>query len=144
MSPSIEPAAHSSAFEALLRFLAERPDFDLLHTPLADARSIPDAPHLDLDLLRACQRLLRLVPDHNLDQAIALLRAGARSAIDLANMPMPRFAETFGDVFKGDRGLIEEVHRRARAIRTQVHLLYVESRQHAEPHLPRALSNRRS
>ncbi|MCA9654074.1 MAG: hypothetical protein H6712_08780 [Myxococcales bacterium] len=142
--PSSDELPAPSAIDALLRFLAERPDFDLLDVALTDPESIPAWPGLDIELLRAGQRLLRLVPDHDLDRAIALLRAGARSAIELADMPLPRFAERYGHALGDDRPLIERVHGRARAIRTHVHLLYVASRQSAEPHLPRALSTRRS
>ncbi len=133
-------AVIEAELDTLRDFFTQHPEFDLLHAPLCDAVEFPLAPTLDLELLRAAQRLIRIIPDNDRTIALELLRSGVRSAVELADLSAPEFTDRYGKLFADDPVVTAEAHRRARVIRAHVHLRYMQMQQQHETRLPLSLN----
>ncbi len=130
--------ASEAELDALRDFLAHTPEFDLLRVPLCDATEFAPAPNLDLELVRAAQRIARLLPTDDCTTVIELLRTGVRSAMDLAELSAPAFEQRYGKFFT-DPVVTAEVHRRARVVRAHVHLRYMQIQEN-QSRLPLSLN----
>lgn len=75
--------------------------------------------------LRGYQRLLHLVPEGQEKLAQELLARGLHSAILIAAIPLPKFLET-AKKLSPEPAVLEEVHRKATAVRSRLLLHYVK------------------
>lgn len=87
--------------------------------------------------LKSWQRLLRVLPEDDTRLIKRLLRHGLTSALQIAAMPREEFKRNYIRVFKKDEALLEETHKRARAIRSKTMLMYIDRVQNREPHFRR-------
>jgi hypothetical protein len=136
---------------ALRDFLAAHPGFDVSRGRYDDgdpteglglSSGDPSAEALVAEMA-ICRRLLKVLPTVDVEQALGLMERGVRSAVQLADVPWPRFVAELSDVFGGDVDRMSAVLSRARAIRGQVLLSYMRAAQTADPRLPRSLSFRK-
>ena len=88
-----------------------------------------------LNLLKAHQRMLRIVPKGREDVAMMLLENGFQSSAQIVNTPKKVFLK----LFESDRELGKNVLKRAIAVRKVVTLQYIARVQESQPHA-RALS----
>jgi len=86
-----------------------------------------------LSLVKAYQRLARLLNDDSPKVIRALLKRNIHSAIQIASTPKKQFMEDFRSIFK-DEVLMQEVYTRALAIRSQVLIKYMNVVQNGQPH----------
>jgi hypothetical protein len=87
-----------------------------------------------IPLLKAHQRVLRLLPEAQEGRAVPLIAAGFHSAVRIANVPRVEFAARWAREFSDEAELGELVHRNAVARRSQVALEYIHNVQSNEPH----------
>ncbi|MDJ0595622.1 MAG: hypothetical protein QNJ72_37505 [Pleurocapsa sp. MO_226.B13] len=132
----------SEDLQKLIDFLGKNEwvDFrqaDLLHTPNVDKYNwtgLEEEKERVLNLLKAYQRMLRIVPKGREDLAIELLKNGFQSALQIVNTPKKVFIQNNLKIFDNDKALAEQVYMRALAVRKVVTLQYVARTQQAEPH----------
>jgi hypothetical protein len=87
-----------------------------------------------IPLLKAYQRLLRILSPSEDHRALPLLQAGLHSAIQIANIPQDQFAHQWAVLFPGEAALGEAVHRSAISRRSTLLLHHVNAIQSNEPH----------
>jgi hypothetical protein len=87
-----------------------------------------------IPLLKAYQRLLRILPAREDHRALPLLRMGFLSAVQIAGMPKSEFARQWEALFPGEAGLGAIVYQNALERRSYVLLQHVNSVQCSEPH----------
>jgi hypothetical protein len=85
-------------------------------------------------LLKAYQRLVRLLPAAEEHRALPLLASGLHSAIQIADISRDEFARHWASLFPDDAALGEIVHRNAIARRSTLLLHHINNVQHNEPH----------
>jgi hypothetical protein len=87
-----------------------------------------------VSLLKAYQRLLRILPEREEHRALPLLRTGLHSAIQIAGLPREEFVRRWAELFPGEVALGETVHQNAIGRRSYVLLQHIKSVQGSEPH----------
>ncbi|HEU4405625.1 MAG TPA: hypothetical protein VFS43_10075 [Polyangiaceae bacterium] len=87
-----------------------------------------------VELLRAYQRLLRVLPAGEEARALPMLGAGLHSAVQIAGLPKHEFARRWAGLFPGAAALGEAVHRSAVARRSHLVLHRINAVQCNEPH----------
>jgi hypothetical protein len=115
--------------------------------PLVDWRAIAlDQPGLDAlewcaleretlaPLLKAYQRLLRILPPAEERRALPLLESGLHSAIQIADLPQDEFLRRWAALFPGEEALGFAVHRTALRRRGDLLLHHINNVQSNEPH----------
>lgn len=85
-------------------------------------------------LLKAYQRLLRILPSGEERRALPLLESGLHSAIQIAGIPRDEFMRRWGALFPGDDPLGLAVHRAALSRRSDLVLHHIHEVQRNEPH----------
>lgn len=135
----------STDFKKLNTFLKNNKEVDfrkadLLHTPNLKKYEWVKFEDEDektrvLNLLKAHQRMLRIVPKGREDVAMMLLENGFQSSAQIVNTPKKVFLK----LFESDRELGKNVLKRAITVRKVVTLQYIARIQESQPHA-RALS----
>jgi len=128
------------ALSALQRVIEANPSVDW-PTIALDTREALDAlqwreldPEPIMPLLKAYQRLVRILPVSEEGRAFLLLESGLHSAVQIANIPKDEFARRWAALFPGEAALGEAVHLRALARRSTLLLYHVNNVQSNEPH----------
>jgi hypothetical protein len=85
-------------------------------------------------LLKAYQRLLRILPPGEERRALPLLASGLHSAIQIAELPQDEFRRRWVALFPGDDALGLAVHRAALRRRGDLLLHHINAVQSNEPH----------
>lgn len=85
-------------------------------------------------LLKAYQRLVRILPPGEERRALPLLEIGLHSAIQIADIPRDEFARRWGALFPGEGALGLAVHRAALRRRSELLLHHINDVQRNEPH----------
>jgi len=91
-----------------------------------------------IEIVKAFQRLLRIIPKENWDIAILLLEVNMHSAIQIANMPFDRFQEVTRAIFNENEKLARTIHSNALLKRSKIVLQYMDIYQNNEPHVKSA------
>lgn len=91
-----------------------------------------------IEVIRAYQRLKKIMPELEHARIIALLRAGLHSALQIAAQPKIKFLHKHGALLGEDLAVVEQFYDNALAIRSQVLLEYMEIKQSNEPHVSSA------
>lgn len=85
-------------------------------------------------LVKAYQRLVRILPPGEEPRALPLLESGLHSAIQIAGIPRDEFARRWAALFPGDDALGLAVHRAALSRRSDLLLHHIHGVQRNEPH----------
>jgi hypothetical protein len=85
-------------------------------------------------VLRAYQRVLRILPAGEEHRALPLLEAGLHSAIQIADLARDEFLRRWGASFPGEDALGLAVHRAAIGRRGELLLHHINEVQRNEPH----------
>jgi hypothetical protein len=85
-------------------------------------------------LVKAYQRLVRILPPGEEPRALPLLESGLHSAIQIADLPRDEFARRWAALFPGDDALGLAVHRAALSRRSALLLHHIYDVQRNEPH----------
>jgi len=129
-----------AALSALQRLLEANPSVDWPTIDLEALGALDALAWLELEpetfmpLLKAYQRLARVLPVSEEGRAIPLLESGLHSAIQIANIPKDEFTRRWAALFPGEAPLGEVVHRSAIARRSTLLLHHVNNVQSNEPH----------
>ena len=91
-----------------------------------------------LELLKAYQRLLRILPEKYKEYAIALLKSEIHSAIQISSMPINEFIKICVEKCKMTTEIAELVYRGAQAKTSEIVVQYMKSYQNNEPHIKSA------
>jgi hypothetical protein len=91
-------------------------------------------PKVITPLLKAYQRLVRILPVSEEHRALPLLESGLHSAIQIANLSQDEFAHRWATLFPGEAATGEAVHRNAIARRSTLLLHHINTVQTNEPH----------
>lgn len=83
---------------------------------------------------KSIQRILHILPPGEEARAEALVERGLHSAVQIANLPLPRFLAEWQAIFPGEEKLGEIVYQKAVARKAFVALHYVRKVQDSEPH----------
>jgi hypothetical protein len=90
-----------------------------------------------LELAKAYQRVLRIVPEQDREVALALLAEGVHSALQIARMTRRDFLGKFAGVL-GDEKLADTIYQNALKKRGVILLQYMDVYQNNEPHIKAA------
>jgi hypothetical protein len=85
-------------------------------------------------LLKAYQRLARILPASEERRALRLLERGLHSAIQIANLSRDEFVRCWSELFPGESALGLAVHGAALGRRSELLLRHVDNIQRNEPH----------
>lgn len=85
-------------------------------------------------LLKAYQRVLRILPAGEEHRALPLLEAGLHSAVQIADLARDEFLRRWGALFPGEDALGLAVHRAAISRRGELLLHHINEVQRNEPH----------
>lgn len=85
-------------------------------------------------LVKAYQRLVRILPPGEERRALPLLESGLHSAIQIADISRDEFARRWAALFPGDDALGLAVHRAALSRRSDLLLHHIHDVQRNEPH----------
>ena len=87
-----------------------------------------------LKLLKAYQRVLRILPVAKEEYAKPLLKAGYHSSLQIASLCKTKFIQDTLKIFDNDQELAELVYNRCLALRKAIAMKYVNRAQQLEPH----------
>lgn len=87
-----------------------------------------------ISILKAYQRILRILPPTEEQRAIPLLESGLHSAIQIAGMPQQHFERHWASLFPGEEALGERVYRAALKRRSELLHRHINDIQRNEPH----------
>jgi hypothetical protein len=132
--------------DAVSGFLKRSPDVDIRKI---DLQSENLSVHLEekksgkitdetIELLKAYQRLVRIIPDEYSDIAPVFLREGIHSAIQIASMAKNDFIDVCRDKCGINPDIAETVYRNAQAKKSEIVVQYMKSYQDNEPHIKSA------
>jgi hypothetical protein len=85
-------------------------------------------------LLKAYQRLVRILPVSEEHRALPLLESGVHSAIQIASLPQDEFLRRWAALFPGEEALGRSIHRAALRRRGDLLLHHINEVQNNEPH----------
>ncbi|HEX8108459.1 MAG TPA: hypothetical protein VF516_12085 [Kofleriaceae bacterium] len=85
-------------------------------------------------LLKAYQRVVRILPASEERRALRLLERGLHSAIQIANLSRDEFVRRWSELFPGEDALGLAVHGAALGRRSELLLRYIDDIQRNEPH----------
>lgn len=129
-----------SELEALRQLVAANRAADLRKLDLNDAGAVAalrwdgaDAA-AGLPLLKAYQRVIRVLEPGEEARAFPLLEAGFDSALQIAATPRMEFRRRWAGLFPDEEALADAVHASARGIRAYLALRHVDAVQSNEPH----------
>lgn len=88
-----------------------------------------------LNILKAYQRLLRVMPEDNSEIILGLLKKGIHSAIQIANMSKKQFIKMSDPLFKDKLSFAEQIHKNSQKKRSKIALQYINVVQNKEPHI---------
>lgn len=91
-------------------------------------------PETMVPLVKAYQRLVRILPAGEEPRALPLLQSGLHSAIQIAGIPRDEFLRRWGALFPGEDALGLAVHRAALGRRSELVLHRIHEVQRNEPH----------
>lgn len=89
-------------------------------------------------VLKAYQRLLRIIPGSRRRLAFELLKLNFHSAVQIASLSKREFVDQTETVFKKYPALVEGIYNNAVAKRGQVVVQYMDILQNNEPHVKAA------
>jgi hypothetical protein len=87
-----------------------------------------------LALLKAYQRVIRILPKGEEHRALPLLESGLHSAIQIASIPKHAFERHWASLFPGEEALGLTVYRAALSRRSQLLHRHLHEIQRNEPH----------
>ena len=88
-----------------------------------------------LPLLKAYQRLLRIIPAGHEELALPLLASGLHSAVQIASLASQQFLELTRDLVPEQPEVMETIYRYAQLKRSQLVVQYMNILQNQEPHV---------
>jgi len=124
------------------QWLADHGDYDWLRmdwqneavlTPL-----LGKEPDTLLPILKAYQRLLRIIPQDHQDIAVSLLEQGLHSAVQIASFSNSQFLELTRDLVPNQPEVQEMIYKQAQLKRSQLVVQYMNILQNHEPHVQAA------
>ncbi|MCP4934104.1 MAG: hypothetical protein GY927_07820 [bacterium] len=92
-------------------------------------------------LLKAYQRLLRIIPDEQQECAYELLRMNIHSAVQIASMTKIHFLKKCAKILKDNPQLGIEIYKNAQAKRSTILVQYMDQLQNNEPHIKATIFN---
>lgn len=87
-----------------------------------------------LVVLKAYQRLMRIIPNQEPKVVKALLKKGIHSSLQITEIPKTKFIKDNLKILGGDEIVAESVYLRAIAMRKIVAIQYMNAVQNLEPH----------
>lgn len=94
-----------------------------------------------ISLLKAFQRLIRIIPEKNRDAALALMKEGVHSALQIAAMTRRDFMGRFAGLFNDNGALADAIYKNALKKRSMILIQYMNILQNGEPHISAARFN---
>ncbi len=130
----------------LIVFLGQNQGVDFLVFNLQDEENIS---RLNFDNLaekkaalvpqiKAFQRLLRIIPEKDQEAALALMKQGIHSALQIAAMTRRDFMGRFADLFQDSGKLADAIYKNALEKRSAILIQYMNILQNGEPHISAA------
>jgi len=131
----------ASQFKDLNKFLRQNKNLDWNKVNFVNQKQLEDLNWKGLENnrgkvlkeVKAYQRLVRILGENDPKTIRALLKENIHSAIQIAAMPKKEFKKQCAAIFKKDERM-DEVYKKATAIRSQLLLLYMNNLQNSEPH----------
>lgn len=139
---SNKASATAADLKKLSSFLRKNSNVDFRKVDLVTKKSIDsfkwpgsqDEKEKLLKLVKAYQRILRVLPENYEHLARSLLKKGINSSMQIASMPKKKFIQDNIKIFENDTALAEQVYKRAIALRKAIALKYINRSQSLEPH----------
>lgn len=132
--------------ETLQKLIKQNSGFDYLYSDLSLASSLENINWKGFTknretlvvLLKAYQRLIRIIPEGETDIAFALLELQIHSAVQIASMTKKQFSITCAAIFKGKSELLDTVYKNAECKKSRILHRYMNVLQNNEPHVKAA------
>jgi hypothetical protein len=130
----------------LVKFLDQNQDVDFLVFNLQDEEHLgrlnfesftKKKPEI-VFLIKAFQRLIRIIPEKNREAALALMKEGMHSALQIAAMTRKDFMGKFADMFHDNGKLADAIYKSALEKRSMILIQYMNILQNGEPHISAA------
>jgi hypothetical protein len=133
----------------LTQFLDQNRGVDFQFFNLQDEESINGLSFENLEeqktelisLLKAFQRLIRIIPEKNRDAALVLMSEGVHSALQIAAMTRKAFMGRFASLFNDNGALADAIYKNALKKRSMILIQYMNILQNKEPHISAARFN---
>jgi len=134
--------------EDLTKFLDQNKEVDFLNFNLQSDDAIDTLNFKSLtrkkeeliSLIKAFQRLIRIIPEQNRDVALTLLGEGVHSGLQIAQMTRKEFMGKCATLLK-DETLADTIYQNALKKRGVILLQYLDVYQNNEPHIKAAKFN---
>lgn len=94
-----------------------------------------------ISLLKAFQRLIRIIPERNRDAALSLMNEGVHSTLQIAAMTRKAFMGRFANLFNDNGALADAIYKNALKKRSMILIQYMNILQNKEPHISAARFN---
>ena len=121
----------SKPIEDLKTWIAAHPEYDWLHQEWKTEFLSEEEQPLR-SLLKAYQRLVRIIPQEHHQLAFALLARDFHSAVQIATLPKRQFLELTHDLVPPE--VLETIYAHAQIKRGQLVVQYMNILQNNEPH----------
>ncbi len=137
---SVALSVSQTTLAELQRLLEANPSVDWRGMSLEGPGALDALEWRELDpavlapLLKAYQRLVRVLPVSEERRALPLLESGLHSAIQIASLSRDEFARRWSALFPGEDALGLAVHRAALSRRSELLLHHMNEVQRNEPH----------
>ena len=129
----------SQQVSVLKQWLADHSDYDWLQMNWQDETVLKpllgEESATLLPLLKAYQRLLRIIPTGYENLALPLLASGLHSAVQIASLASQQFLELTRDLVPEQPEVMEAIYRYAQLKRSQLVVQYMNILQNQEPHV---------
>jgi hypothetical protein len=91
-----------------------------------------------LELLKAYQRIIRILPDNYRDHALNLVKVNILSAVQIASLPRSEFIAICKEECNIPNDVAAVIYNNALAKKSNIVVQYIKSYQHDEPHIKNA------
>lgn len=106
-----------------------------------DWTGFEDSREILFELVKAYQRILRIMPERKEDYAFIFLKNRVHSAMQVASMSMKQYMTAVTEMIPDDREGAEEIYNRALNRRSTILVQYMDILQNSEPHISAARFN---
>ena len=135
--------------EHLIKFLDQNEGVDFLLMNFQDEDNISTLNFKNLKRkqaeiivqIKGLQRLIRIIPENDLEVALSLMQAGIHSALQIAAMTRKEFMGKCAGLFDNNDELSDAIYKNALAKRSAILIQYMNLLHNGEPHMASARFN---
>ncbi len=144
------PVFDEKNIERLKKFLKQNDDIDikkynfqsLNHQDKLKWKYLTKSKRKVLLIVKAYQRILRVMPKDNPEIIIKLLKNNIHSAVQIASLSKNKFFKKWETIIKDNKDIAQQVYSNSLKKRSRLALQYIDILQNNEPHISAARFNK--